>query len=631
MRILRALQIDKPILLEGSPGVGKTSLVQALATELGIELVRVNLSDQTDLADLFGTDMPSRGVGAGEFEFQPAPFLQAMQNGAWVLLDEMNLAPQQVLEGLNSCLDYRRTVYLPELDKTFHQAPGFRVFAAQNPLKEGGARKGLPRSFLDRFAQVWVDKLTPSDLLQICGTLYPSLDAKFLQSAVTFTSLVASQAGKLFAQSGAPWDVNLRDMLRWFHMLSELEDLPIAPLEPVEPGHQIVDLIFLQRFRTPGDRQHVRALYKEAFGHALLVDGEPRVRQTKTGFQIGGSAFASGSSALAVAAPRPGLNQSLRALAHTLSSRNLAIVVGGRACGKSALVERLANMTGRRLQRFYASSQTDSLDLLGAFEQTGLLKAVRAQLGTISMALKNRCDIDQSEDFGSCLETLARHVSTGSEESEDDLSLIKGSLAHLLAVLPPNLLPPEEQSQLHRLSEGGSNASESFAWVDGPVVRAMKEGTWFLVEDANLCPSSVLDRLNSMFDTAEGSLLLNERGTKTTAGEIEVVRPHPDFRLVMTINPEFGELSRAMRNRGIEIFLPARLIDCTPPPLQKSSSVMLLKSATPPADFGRASRRTSATPVIASQLCGGMQFTRLASQWQGARLEETVRGILRLA
>ena len=74
-----------------------------------------------------------------------------------------------MLEGLNAVLDHRAEVFIPELGRTFRCPPGFRVFAAQNPLQEGGGRRGLPKSFLNRFTRVHIELLQPADLAFIAG------------------------------------------------------------------------------------------------------------------------------------------------------------------------------------------------------------------------------------------------------------------------------------------------------------------------------------------------------------------------------------------------------------------------------------------------------------------------------
>jgi len=60
-------------------------------------------------------------------------------------------------------------VFIPELGQVLHAAPGFRLFGAQNPVQEGGGRRGLPRSFLNRFTRVAIELLASDDLLYIAG------------------------------------------------------------------------------------------------------------------------------------------------------------------------------------------------------------------------------------------------------------------------------------------------------------------------------------------------------------------------------------------------------------------------------------------------------------------------------
>ena len=58
------------------------------------------------------------------------PVIRAIIDDHWLLLDELNLASQPVLEGLNSLLDHRREIYVPEVNQVFKCNKGFKLFGA---------------------------------------------------------------------------------------------------------------------------------------------------------------------------------------------------------------------------------------------------------------------------------------------------------------------------------------------------------------------------------------------------------------------------------------------------------------------------------------------------------------------
>ena len=261
MRIVRALQLTKPVLIEGNPGVGKTSLVTAIAQTVGVPLTRINLSEQTDLMDLFGSDVPVEGAEAGTFAWRDAPYLRAMKLGEWVLLDEMNLASQSVLEGLNACLDHRGEVYISELDQTFRRHPNFRLFAAQNPHHQGGGRKGLPASFVNRFTVVYADVFQREDLISICKNSFPGLGDEDIVPVVNFMDTLDHEiSNRHLGTVGGPWEFNLRDTLRWLSLTASDQGL----LKTGGPSDFLSTLI-TQRFRSAKDRASVLALFHSVF------------------------------------------------------------------------------------------------------------------------------------------------------------------------------------------------------------------------------------------------------------------------------------------------------------------------------------------------------------------------------
>src|ERR1700712_3219331 len=132
----------------------------------------------------------------------------------------MNLASQSVLEGLNAVLDHRGEVYISELDQTFQKHPDFRVFAAQNPHHQGGGRKGLPASFVNRFTVVYADVFKQDDLNLICKQVFPTIPAEQIATLTSFVDRLESEVVRRhrFGASGSPWEFNLRDTLRWLQL-----------------------------------------------------------------------------------------------------------------------------------------------------------------------------------------------------------------------------------------------------------------------------------------------------------------------------------------------------------------------------------------------------------------------------
>ncbi|XP_071597429.1 midasin [Heliangelus exortis] len=578
-RLLRALQLNKPVLLEGSPGVGKTSLVAALAKASGNCLVRINLSEQTDVTDLFGTDLPVEGGKGGEFAWRDGPLLAALKAGHWIVLDELNLASQSVLEGLNACFDHRAEIYVPELGMNFHvQHKKTKIFGCQNPYRQGGGRKGLPKSFLNRFTQVYVDPLSAEDMEFIGNALFPAIDRSTIAKMVDFNNKIDKEvmAEKKWGQKGGPWEFNLRDLFRWCQLML-VDQSPGC----YNPG-QHVFLVYGERMRTREDKEKVVSTFKDIFGQeADVYRGTREFHITPYNVQIGYSVLSRGNYI-----PRPG--RSLSLLHHSLQSLEpimkcvhmnwMIILVGPAAVGKTSLVELLAHLTGHRLKIMAMNSAMDTTELLGGFEQVDinrpwqhLMEKVENAVSTLvrdSLLLTEIC----ADDAELVLRAWSNFILNYKPKSlgEGGRSITAELVSKLEGILVlmqrlnnkinsyskaefAHLVEEFRRFKLQQAQAADCKSHGTFEWVDGMLVQALQSGDWLLMDNVNFCNPSVLDRLNALLEPG-GVLTMSERGV--IDGTIPTIAPHPKFRLFLSMDPAHGEISRAMRNRGIEIYIP---------------------------------------------------------------------------
>ena len=140
-----------PTFITGLSGNGKTFSVEQACAQLKRELIRVNITIETDEDDLIG----GFRLVNGETAWHNGPVIEALERGAVLLLDEVDLASNKIL-CLQSILE-GKGVFLKKIGRFVKPAPGFNVIATAN-TKGKGSEDGrfigtnvLNEAFLERF------------------------------------------------------------------------------------------------------------------------------------------------------------------------------------------------------------------------------------------------------------------------------------------------------------------------------------------------------------------------------------------------------------------------------------------------------------------------------------------------
>ena len=183
-----------PVFITGLSGNGKTLMVEQIHAKFNKELIRVNITIETDEDDLLG----GFRLVNGETKFVPGPVIEAMERGCTLLLDECDLgsnkllALQPVLEG--------KGVYLKKVNKWVTPKDGFNVIATAN-TKGKGSEDGrfigtniLNEAFLERFA-ITIEQPYPSAAIEkkiVVGAMkkYGKEDEGFATNLVTWSEVI---------------------------------------------------------------------------------------------------------------------------------------------------------------------------------------------------------------------------------------------------------------------------------------------------------------------------------------------------------------------------------------------------------------------------------------------------------
>ena len=183
-----------PTFVTGLSGNGKTLSVEQACAQLGRELIRVNITIETDEDDLIGGFRLVNGATV----WHDGPVIQALNRGAILLLDEVDLASNKIL-CLQSILE-GKGVFLKKVGRFVKPANGFNIFATANTKGKGSddgrfiGTNVLNEAFLERFAltfeQDYPTPKTEQKILEKVAINYGVLDKDFCENLANWADII---------------------------------------------------------------------------------------------------------------------------------------------------------------------------------------------------------------------------------------------------------------------------------------------------------------------------------------------------------------------------------------------------------------------------------------------------------
>jgi hypothetical protein len=178
-----------PTFITGLSGNGKTFSIEQACAQLGRELIRVNVTIETDEDDLIG----GFRLVNGETVWHNGPVVEALQRGAVLLLDEIDLASNKIL-CLQSILE-GKGVFLKKIGKFVVPAKGFQIFATANTKGKGSddgrfiGTNVLNEAFLERFPVTFEQEYpTPANEVKILAKICD--DDQFTTKLVDWADII---------------------------------------------------------------------------------------------------------------------------------------------------------------------------------------------------------------------------------------------------------------------------------------------------------------------------------------------------------------------------------------------------------------------------------------------------------
>lgn len=274
--ILAALVAGRHILLEGPPGTSKSTLLQAIAEEIGVPFIMVEGNADLTASKLLGYFDPAQAVAEGykPEHFVEGPLLEAMRKGGILYIDEFNRIPPDALNVLMRAIEEGEIV-VPRVGPV-RSRNGFRLVSAQNPYDDVGTTK-VSMGIYDRLCKLRMNYQSREEEKQIVRLRTGCKDERLVELAVNIVRRTRSHPE---IRQGA----SVRGAMHFVEILQQLARLEGENAEDSEVYLSLVldaaymalsGKLWLVETSQKTPEQVIRQIVLESLG---MVSGEEEVR-----------------------------------------------------------------------------------------------------------------------------------------------------------------------------------------------------------------------------------------------------------------------------------------------------------------------------------------------------------------
>jgi MoxR-like ATPase len=189
--VVAALAAGRHVLIEGPPGTGKSTLLRAVAHELGVGFEFVEGNAELTPARLVGHFDPARVLvdGYDPDVFVDGPLVSALRDGSLLYVEEINRVPEETLNVLVTVMS-ERELHVPRLGHVT-AADGFRLVAAMNPFDAVGTAR-ISGAIYDRVCRLAVTYQSAREEQAIVDRAVPGIDPEWTERVVELVRLTRS-------------------------------------------------------------------------------------------------------------------------------------------------------------------------------------------------------------------------------------------------------------------------------------------------------------------------------------------------------------------------------------------------------------------------------------------------------